>query len=453
MSRATQQREPQVIQLVKPFPPPLDRRHDWRPGDCVTAVDGQPVEDMLDLYFYMPRGERMTLTVRRAAEACAHPDLAEKTEIRLGPADLNAVMGCFAALEFKTCACDCVFCFIDQNPSGMRPTIYVKDEDHRLSFLYGNYITLTSIGRAGIERVISQHMSPLYVSVHATDIEVRTRMLGIRKRHDVMAILGELAENGIEIHTQIVLCPGWNDGAVLDGSIADLASLHPGVASLAVVPVGLSAHREGLTRLDPVTPAIARDVVAQVEAWRERLRRERGAAFVHLSDEFYLLADAPFPAAADYEDFPQVDNGIGLTTALAEAWSDDLDAVLERGAGPVVPLTLLTGRLAARAFDRALLSVLQRPGLPAIEVVPVDNEFYGASVTVAGLLSGGDVRRALADLPAEPTRTILLPPRMFNSDGLTLDDMELADIAAGQPHRLLSPDEDEGLVDFWCGIG
>jgi len=174
---------------------------------------------------------------------------------------------------------------------------------------------------------------------------------------------------------------------------------------------------------------------------------------VHLSDEFYLLADAPFPAAADYEDFPQVDNGIGLTTALAEAWSDDLDAVLERGAGPVVPLTLLTGRLAARAFDRALLSVLQRPGLPAIEVVPVDNEFYGASVTVAGLLSGGDVRRALADLPAEPTRTILLPPRMFNSDGLTLDDMERADIAAGQPHRLLSPDEDEGLVDFWCGIG
>ena len=224
-----------MIVLIRPFPAPLDALHEWRPGDHITHLDGRPVEDIIDLYYYTPEDETTVLTVRRTdGDVC---------RVEMDPEDIGAVTGCFAPMEFKTCACDCVFCFIDQNPQGMRSSVYVKDEDYRLSFLYGNYITLTSLGRRGIERIIEQKMSPLYVSVHATDIDVRTRMLGIKRRIDVLAVLRRLIEGGVTVHTQIVVCPGWNDGEILARSIDDLAALRPGVASLAVVPVGLSAHR------------------------------------------------------------------------------------------------------------------------------------------------------------------------------------------------------------------
>ena len=433
-----------MIRLIQPFPSPLDRLHDWREGDAVAAVDGRPIEDMLDLYYYMPRGDKMTLTIRREDGA--------ETEVALAPHALDQVTSCFAAMEFKTCACDCVFCFIDQNPDGMRSSIYVKDEDYRLSFLYGNYITLTSMGRRGIERIITQKMTPLFVSVHATDIDVRTRMLGIKKRIDVMESLRRLIDGGITVHSQIVLCPGWNDGPELERSINDLQSLYPGVETLAVVPVGLSAHRDGLTQLAPVTPEIAAATIDLVHGWQDRLRAEHGAAFVHLSDEFYLLADRPFPPLAQYDDLAQLDNGIGLTRNLEETWRDDLAARREAGDPPTRPLTVLTGRLAASAFAQRLSPVLAADGLPPIDVHGVDNTFYGASVTVAGLLSGGDVRRALLELPPDPVRDVMLPPRMFNSDDLTLDDLVLDDIGAGQPHRLHVPDE-EGFIDFWADLG
>jgi len=432
-----------LIELVQPFPSPLDRRHAWQPGDAVVAVDDQPVEDMLDLYYYMPRGDVMTLTIARRDGS--------RVRVDLEPWALDQVTSCFAAMEFKTCACNCVFCFVDQNPAGMRQSIYVKDEDYRLSFLYGNYITLTSLGRRGIERILRQRMSPLYVSVHATDVDVRTRMLGIKRRIDVLEILGRLVDGGIEVHTQIVLCPGWNDGGVLEKSIRELAALHPGVASLAIVPVGLSAHREGLTRLEPVTPAIAAATIDQVVPWQERMRREHGATFVHLSDEFYLLAGRPLPPLEQYDDLAQLDNGIGQTALLREAWADALAALREEGALPRRPVTILTGRLGEEAFRRHLLEALEGPGVPPVFVRGIENTFHGASVTVAGLLTGGDVRRALSELPDTAPPDVLLPPRMFNSDGVTLDDLTLEDIASGQSRRLHVPDE-EGLVDFWAAI-
>ncbi|MCB1150457.1 DUF512 domain-containing protein [bacterium] len=432
-----------MIQLIQPFPTPLDRLHQWREGDVVASVDGRPIEDMLDLYYYMPKGTKMDLGIRRADGT--------ETSVALEPYALDQVMSCFAAMEFKTCACDCVFCFIDQNPERMRPSIYVKDEDYRLSFLYGNYITLTSLGRRGLARIVEQKMTPLYVSVHATDIDVRTRMLGIKKRMDVVAVLRELTAGGITVHSQIVLCPGWNDGEILDKSIRELSELHPGVETLAVVPVGLSAHRKGLTQLDPVTPEIADRTIDQVHAWQARLLEEHGTAFVHLSDEFYLLADRPFPPLAQYGEFAQVDNGIGVTALLGDLWRDDLDFAREEGDLPARPITILTGPLGKLAFDQRLAPVLRAADLPPVDVVRVDNTFYGASVTVAGLLTAQDVARTLADLPADPVRDVLLPPRMFNSDGVTLDDRRLADLQEATPHRLHVPDE-EGLIDFWRGI-
>jgi putative radical SAM enzyme (TIGR03279 family) len=433
-----------VIQLVQPFPSPLDKHHAWRLGDRVTHVDGKAVEDILDLYYFMPEGDAMTLRITSEDAAV--------NEVTIEAHALDQIMSCFAALEFKTCACDCVFCFIDQNPEGMRPSIYVKDEDYRLSFLYGNYITLTSLGRKGRQRILDQKMSPLFVSVHATEPALRARMLGVKREMDVVAELGELAAGGIEIHTQIVLCPGWNDGDQLERSISDLYSLRPGVETLAIVPVGLSEHRKGLAKLDPVTPEIAARVIAQVEPWRARAREEYGEAFVHLSDEFYLLTGAPFPPGSEYDDFAQLDNGIGLTRSLQEDWGLALEERRESGTLPTRPLTVLTGPLGEMALGQRLRPQLQGPDLPPLEVRAVENRFYGATVTVAGLLSGADVRRELLALPPAPVRDVALPPRMFNSDDLTLDGLDLAAIGADQPHRLHVPDE-EGFIDFWAAMG
>jgi putative radical SAM enzyme (TIGR03279 family) len=438
-----------MIEITCSLPAPHDRAYRWQPGDHLTHLDGRPVEDVLDLYYFQPEDQDMRLVVRRAG--------GQEVTFALPATALDALTGTFAPLEFKRCACDCVFCFIDQNPPGMRQAVYVKDEDYRFSFLYGNYITLTSLGKRGLARVIEQRMSPLFVSVHCTDTAVRTRMLGIKRQYDVCEVLRALAQNGIELHTQIVLCPGWNDGPVLEQSVDDLFALRQthdgagGVASLAVVPVGLTAHREGLARLDPVTPPIAAAVIDQVAPLQARAREQWGAPFVCLGDEFYLLAGRDFPPASHYRGFPQEDNGVGLTRRLQEAWLADLELLRAEGRAPRRPLTILTGELAARGFADVLVPSLRAAGAPPLEVIGVRNSFYGHTVTVAGLLTGADLRRALRALPPQPRRTVCLSPRVFNSDGVTLDDLSLADITAGQPHTVLVPEE-EGFVDFWVDL-
>ncbi len=455
-----------MIILIRAFPAPLDRLYPWQPGDHITHLDGRPVEDIIDLYYYTPETDETVLTIKRRE--------GETVRVVMDPEDIGAVTGCFAPMEFKTCACDCVFCFIDQNPAGMRDQIYVKDEDYRFSFLYGNYITMTSLGKRGLARIIEQKMSPLYVSVHATDIDVRTRMLGIRRRIDIMQMLGELTAAGIEVHTQVVLCPGWNDGPILEKTFRDLLTLGApagedddifdpeamnevapgrtgGVRSLAIVPVGLSAHRKGLTELQSVDGDDARRAIAQVHAWQEEALAALGYRFVYLSDEFYLKADQPFPATSHYDGFWQVDNAIGLTPRLREGWRDDLEWARDEEALPTRPLTVLTSHLAGQAWRREFTPILEEVGAPEVEVRGVDNRFYGNSVTVAGLLTGGDLRRALLQLPPEPVRTVALSPRVFNSDDLTLDGMTLEQIAADQPHTVLVAQE-EGFVDFWVEL-
>jgi len=469
--------------LIRPFPAPHDTLYEWRMGDRVTHLDGRPLEDILDLYYYTPEDSTTALVIQRKE--------GDSVRVEMDPTSIHALTDCFAPMEFKTCACDCVFCFIDQNPAGMRDQIYVKDEDYRFSFLYGNYITMTSLGKKGLARIIEQGMSPLYVSVHATDIDVRTRMLGIKRRMDVVAMLRQLCEAGIEIHTQVVLCPGWNEGPILEKTFRDLLELgapaeegaepfarvcdrgygdedspdlpdyddvskeldpaQGGIRSLAIVPVGLSAHREGLTKLDPVHPELASATIDQITVWQLEAREKLGYSFVYLSDEFYLMAGRPFPGADLYDDFWQVDNAIGLTVRLRDTWREELQEDLADEL-PTRPLTVLTGKLAAQAWRREFTPVLEAAGAPTVEVVGVENRLYGNSVTVAGLLSGSDLRRGLLALPAERALDVVLSPRVINSDGLTLDGMTLEDLAADQPHTLHIGEED-GFVDFWRDLG
>ncbi len=461
-----------MLMLIRSFPTPLNQLHDWHFGDSITHLDGRPIEDIIDLYYYTPEAETTTLTIKRKT--------GELVTVTMAPEDIDAVTGCFAPMEFKTCAAQCVFCFVDQNPKGMRDQIYVKDEDYRFSFLYGNYITLTSLGKRGLKRIIEQKMSPLFVSVHATDIDVRTRMLGIKKRMDVVAILRELAEAGIEIHTQVVLCPGWNEGKILEQTFFDLLELATaantdlmeeggvpggffnvedddvvdscgGVRSLAIVPVGLSAHREGLTKLEPVSDELAAATIDQVTSWQKMARKKLGYGLVYLSDEFFLQTGRPFPDTAQYDGFWQVDSAAGLTPRLRETWQETLQWRAEDDALPKLPLTVLTSHLAAKAWRREFTPILEAAKTPPVEVIGIDNTLYGNTVTVAGLMTGGDLRQGLLALPAAPIRDVVLSPRVFNNDGLTLDGLTIEELGADQPHRL-HVGEEEGFVDFWAEL-
>ncbi|MBU1700477.1 MAG: DUF512 domain-containing protein, partial [Candidatus Eisenbacteria bacterium] len=274
-----------------------------KPGDRLLSINGEQVRDTLDFHFCVADEdleiEYLHETSRRSL-SCYLP-AGEDMGIE------------FEQEKIRTCGNDCLFCFVDQNPEGLRKTLYVKDEDYRLSFLHGNFITLTNLKDWEIERIIRQRLSPLYISVHSTDPDVRKRLLRPRQDRDILKLLGRLAEGNIRMHTQIVLCPGYNDGNDLLRTIDTLAEFYPAVESLAIVPLGMTDHREKTSSLDPVTPELAREIMMQARPTQRRFRRRNGITWLYLSDEFYRLVGRPVPPAVHYDDFPQLENGIGLT--------------------------------------------------------------------------------------------------------------------------------------------
>lgn len=424
-----------MIELERPPATGLVPGYAWKAGDRLVAIGSTRLRDILDFYYLSEDEGRTRLTIVDADE--------KHVQFPIDTSDLNTFAQSFAPMEFKTCAAQCVFCFIDQNPAGMRDNVYVKDEDYRFSFLYGNYITLTSLGRRGIERVIEQKLSPLYVSVHATDIEARTKLLGIKRRIDVMEILRHLTAHGIEIHAQIVLCPGWNDGEILDQTLHDLSTLHPMLKSISTVPVGLSDHREGLTELREVTPDDARDAIARIHRFADAFEKSHGTRLAYPSDEFFLMVDRPFPDLAYYEEMAQQDTGIGMCRDMITDLEDALEELQEIDSPPVTA-TILTGSLAARFMERDLRPLIDRVPWLDLRIVAVENRLYGKGITVAGLLSGRDFRHALAQLP-EDAGTVLLPDSPINHDGVFLDDMTLDELIAASPFPLRVAEE--GLVE------
>lgn len=398
--------------------------YDWREGDRLVRIGESAIEDILDFYYLGEDAAQLDVAILdQDGRALNFKLLAD---------DLSLLAEAFAPMEFKTCACRCVFCFIDQNPKGLRDQIYVKDEDYRLSFLYGNYITLTSLGRRGLRRVLEQKLSPLFVSVHATDLDVRTKLLGIKRRIDVLAILRELTSNGIEVHCQVVLCPGWNDGKVLDQTVADLGTLFPGVASIAVVPVGLSDHREGLPKLDPVTKSDARTALGQLRNWQDRFLAHHGERLVYLSDEFYLRAELPFPPRSFYADMPQEDNGIGQARALLEEIQEAAPR-LKSASEERRTVTVLTGSLGAEFFQRDVVPLLAKIAWLDLRVVGIENRLYGKGITVVGLLPGRDFADTIAQLPADCGQ-VLVPDSPLNHEDLFLDGMSLDELLQGAAH-------------------
>lgn len=378
-------------------------------GEKLISVSGTQVKDIIELSFYASDYE-VELEIENEAGEKRLVNIAKHPDEDLGIEFESAVFD-----KVSTCYNNCIFCFVDQMIPGMRPGLYVRDDDFRLSFLYGNFITLTNMKDEDFNRIISTHMSPLYVSVHATDPQVRCQMMNNRFASELMDKLNRLLESGIQVHTQIVCCPGYNGGEVLAKTFADLYALHPGVLTMAIVPVGLTKNREHLHPLRTFTKEEAADIVDMVTPWQERCRKETGKSFVYLGDEFYLLAEKDLPPAAWYDGFPQLENGIGLTSSFLIEWEETLKVLSQAQAA--APAIIPVGESAYKVL-KPIVTAFNEKYKAQHQVLAVKNEFFGGKVNVTGLLVGGDI---LAAIPKDAR--VILPAVVLNKDNLFLDDM------------------------------
>jgi putative radical SAM enzyme (TIGR03279 family) len=388
-----------------------------RPGDRILSINGHPLRDVIDYRFYAAEEELEIVAKHGAGEPV--PFRAER--------HYDQDVG----LEFTTptfdgirrCGNQCDFCFICQMPPGLRASLYIKDDDYRYSFLFGNFITLTNLNEGDWARIGEQRLSPLYVSVHATDPELRARILGVPQTPDVATQLRRLGALGIEVHTQIVVTPGLNDGPALERTVQDLAALYPTVVSIAVVPVGITRYQS--CGLRPLTAKEAASVVARIEPLQRAYRQRLGIGLVYCSDEFYLMAGLDLPLTEAYDGFPQLSNGVGLTRQLLDDWTQAKHQG-RQGPGPCHGVTLVCGTLIAPTM-RALAAELTEWTGTAVAVEAVSNRFLGSTTTVSGLLVGGDVVCALQG--KDLGDWLVLPVVMFNeTDQLTLDSYGLEDI-------------------------
>jgi putative radical SAM enzyme (TIGR03279 family) len=391
-----------------------------RPGDRVLTVNGREVRDTLDFQF-LCGDEEADLRLRRQGGR------SRKVTVRRRPGEPLGIE--FPPFTVRQCRNRCIFCFVDQMPAGCRPSLCVKDDDYRASFLFGNYITLTNLRGEDWQRIFDQRLSPLYISVHTTDSADRARLLRNDAAPDILQQLRRLAAGGIRMHTQIVLCPGINDGSRLARTIDDLSSLFPAVQSVAIVPVGLTAYRTGLYPLRPFRRGEARRSLDLIHQREEGFRRRFGTRLVFPSDELYLKAGVAVPPAAFYEDFPQIENGVGMVA--------DFLRTAGRVRLPLRPAPATVTAVTGASFGPLLRSSLTKllAGSPLrVRVLVVPNSFFGPVVTVAGLLTGGDILRAVRG--RRLGSCLLVPASAVKEDeGIFLDDMSVADLerAVGVP--------------------
>lgn len=385
------------------------------PGDELIFIGSEPIIDFLD-YQALTAEKRIRLTIKRHGEKRAVS--IRKSEYE--DPGMNFEKPMMSGMHM--CVNKCLFCFVDQLPKHVRETMRVKDDDWRMSLMMGNYVTLTNVSDREIERIIRRHASPLYISVHVADPDLRVRMMNTPRAARIIDQLKRLSDGGIEFHTQAVLCPGINDGEKLKETIRVLKDI-PGALSLALVPVGLTGHREGLYPLKPYTAEQAAEVIRICEDMHDALLREKGTRFVFPADEFYLAADMPIPEDEFYEDYAQIDDGVGLLRLLereyVEAWRELPE--LERQSGGNMKFQIGCG-VSAAGFIRKLLEEHPISGIH-VDVVPVKNRFFGSSVTVSGLITGRDLTDALQKTDAR--RTFITECMLRNEKDRFLDDMTL----------------------------
>ncbi|MBQ6848651.1 MAG: DUF512 domain-containing protein [Clostridia bacterium] len=407
-------------------------------GDTLVSINGREIEDVLDYRFYMP-DSRLTVTVQTPKGKCRTLTVRKKPY-----AELGLVFDTYLMDKQRSCRNNCIFCFIDQLPEGMRDSLYFKDDDSRLSFLFGNYITLTNLTERDVERIIEMHISPINVSVHTTNPDLRCRMMHNRFAGDCLRHLYRFAEAGLDINCQLVLVPGYNDGAELARSMEDLAALAPAVRSVAAVPVGLTKHREGLPRLRSFTAEESAAVIDAMTAMGDQMREKHGTRVFYPSDEWYIKAGRPIPDAEFYEEYLQLENGVGMIALLREEFkqaAEEYPLFIETDR-----LVIATGVDAAPYLQELADYAMQRWPAVQLQVVPIKNEFFGESITVSGLVTGGDLIKQLQGVPMD---RLLLPANMLRQEGdLFLDDVSVEQVeeALGVPVTFIQ--ETDGVALF-----
>ena len=404
------------------------------PGDELLYVNLHEIDELLDYMFYTYE-EELLLEFRRAGEISVEKDEGE---------DLGLNFAEYLMDQPTHCANKCVFCFVDQLPPGLRSTLYFKDDDARLSFLTGNYITCTNLSPREIQRICELKVSPLNISVHATDGELRRRMLQNPRGGEIMDILRRFAGAGIVMDCQVVLCPGWNDGAQLQKTMEDLASLHPAVNSVSIVPVGLTCHRQGLPPRPPLDRESAAAAGEQVEEFALLCLRKHGSRIFCCSDELYLKAGRPLPPEEYYEGYPQLENGVGLLRLLESEFDWALENCPER---PGKRFSVATGVSAAPFLEK----LIERAGAEAA-VYPIPNDFFGHSVDVAGLIVGRDLLHRLQG--KDLGEALLIPQVMLrHGEGVFLDDMTLEELSAALGVPVIPVENDgEALLRAMCQL-
>ena len=406
-----------------------------RVGEVLTHVNGQAIVDVLDYKFYT-YDPRLTLTLKDG-EGTERTLSLHKMEGE----DLGLTFETYLMDRARSCANRCIFCFVDQLPGGMRQSLYFKDDDARLSFLMGNYITLTNLSDREVQRIIDLRVSPINISVHTTDRDLRAFMLGHGKAGRGIDIMQRLAAANITMNCQIVACPGINDGPALAKTLDDLAGMHPAVNSVSVVPVGVTCHREGLYPLQPYTKEQAGAVVEQVEAFAAGHKEKTGTSLVWCSDEFYLIAGRKLPGEDYFEDFTQLDNGVGMLTLLSGEFGRALGMMDEEDAADATPFSIATGVSAAPFLDRLVEQARARfPGLTG-RVYPIQNDFFGRTIVVAGLVTGRDL---MAQLEGKQLgERLLIPASMLRSgERVFLDDVTVEDVEQRLGVRVVTVEQD-----------
>jgi len=405
------------VEIAEVSPASLGFELELESGDRIIKVNGRPVRDYLDFRFQTAGETELVLEVRKSS--------GEDWELQIERGEGEDFGLSFEQIVPRQCANECIFCFCNGNPADARPSLFIKDEDVRLSFLYGNYTTLTSISEDEMRRIVEQRLSPQYVSVHATDLDVRAYLLGIDKeRADIAPKLKRLLDAGIDIHAQVVLCPEINDGQILRQTIADLAAEYPRISSVAIVPLGLTRYNTD-ARLTAVTPDFCRQVIAEVTLIQSDFRKKLGTTFAFLGDEIYLRAGRAVPGRSHYGNYPQIEDGIGMVRSFNNEFASLMKKLKRQSQIPQVHGTILTGTLFAPILRQLVEGLNVRFGTE-LTVAGVENNYFGGDVSVAGLLTGGDLLSARERISGN---FVIIPKNTLKSDeDIMLDGMTLKDL-------------------------
>ncbi len=392
------------------LPGSLAQRHGIKSGDEIISINGKKIHDYLD-YMFLSAGEKLNIDLKDRSIVIENEDF-EPLGIEFETLLID---------EPRSCHNKCIFCFIDQLPQDMRESCYFKDDDYRLSFLQGNYVTLTNMKDSDLDRIIEYSIPRINVSVHTTNPELRVKMLSNKNAGKLMEQLRRFKDGGLMINCQVVLCRGVNDKEELDRTISDLYELGDSIESLSIVPVGISAHREGLTNLVPFDKESSLEVINQVTEWQKKFKKERNTNFVYLSDEFYIMAEREIPEAEEYDGFPQIENGVGLCASLKAEFFDALN--FKKKMRVKSEKTLVTGYL---AFD-FIKSLVDELETEKIHVEKIKNNFFGEKITVSGLVTGGDIINQLKGKVLG--KYLLIPVSMLRHyEEVFLDDTTISDV-------------------------